>query len=206
MAENILDIDLSADRSENVTRILEHPDALADLIEVLTSDRRRLRQYAVAILAGVAKENPQLLVSYADAFSDALYRPEAQTRWECLDILRALIPFEPTACAAGVPGAEDSLYDEESGPVRLAAMRFLCTFGATSAPHSKQVWSHIDEGIQCYHGDFEFSDMMGSLVTFSQGTLDPSVKKALKERMKFDAENARGPLKRRACQILENCN
>jgi hypothetical protein len=206
MTAHTLDIDLSADRSDNIVRMLDHPEALADLIEVLTADRRRLRQYAVAILAGVAKESPELLVDYAEAFCDALYRPEAQTRWECLDILRMLVPLDPAACAAGVPGAEDSLYDEESGPVRLAAMRFLCAFGATSVANSKQVWPYIDEGIQCYHGDFEFPDMMVSIVTFSQGSIDPSVKKSLSDRMRFDAENARGPLKRRAQQIVENCN
>ena len=32
----------------------------------------------------------------------------------------------------------------------------------------------------------------------------PTVKSELAERMKFDAENSRGALKRRAAQIIEN--
>ena len=29
----------------------------------------------------------------------------------------------------------------------------------------------VDEGIQCYHGDLEFNDMLTALVEFSKGTL-----------------------------------
>ena len=46
--------------------------------------------------------------------------------------------------------------------------------------------------------------MLIAVVDFSQGTLSPSVKKELAARMKFDAANGKGALKRRAVQILEN--
>ena len=71
-----------------------------------------------------------MLVPQGSAFVDALNRPEAQTRWECLDILTALVDYDSRTCDKAVPGAEAALFDEESGPVRLAAMRFLCKLGA----------------------------------------------------------------------------
>ena len=96
------------------------------------------------------------------------------------------------------------MFDEESGPVRLAAMRFLCRLGATTENRSERVWPLIDEGIQCYHGDMEFQDMLVAVVDFSAGSLSSRVKGELAARMKFDAANGRGALKRRAAQILEN--
>ncbi len=67
------------------------------------------------------------------------------------------------------------------------------------------MWSLIDEGIQCWHGDLEFQDMLIAVNDFSQGKLAPEVKAALAERMRFDATNGRGMLKKRAIQIVENC-
>ena len=84
-------------------------------------------------------------------------------------------------------------------------MRFLCRLGATTEKRSEKVWSLIDEGIQCYHGDLEFQDMLIAVIDFSQGKLAPEVKAALADRMRFDATNGRGMLKKRAIQIVENC-
>ena len=155
-------------------------------------------------MAAVAKENPELLLDHSAALVDALERPEAQTRWECLDALTQLIPLDSRICDKAVPGAESALFDEDSGPLRLAAMRFLCYLGATTEKRSEKVWPLIDEGIQCYHGDLEFQDMLLAVIDFSAGKLDPSVKEELAERMRFDATNGKGMLKRRASQILEN--
>lgn len=83
-------------------------------------------------------------------------------------------------------------------------MRFLCKLGATTEKRSEKVWPLIDEGIQCYHGDLEFQDMLLAVIDFSQGKLDGSVKSALADRMRFDAENGKGMLRRRANQIIEN--
>ena len=41
-------------------------------------------------------------------------------------------------------------------------------------------------------------------IDFSAGKLAPSVKKELGARMAFDASNGKGPLKRRAQQIIDN--
>ena len=177
---------------------------LGELTEALSGGSRRVRQNAASALAIVAKEAPEMLVPQGSAFVDALNRPEAQTRWECLDILTALVDYDSRTCDKAVPGAEAALFDEESGPVRLAAMRFLCKLGATTENRSEKVWPLIDEAIQCWHGDLEFQDMLVAVVDFSAGKLALRVKEELRDRMKFDAENGKGALKRRAQQIVEN--
>lgn len=181
------------------------PAALSELVEALSDGSRRGRQQAAKIIAGVAAAGPDALASHVTALVDALERPEAQTRWECLDALAQLIPLDGRACEKAIPGAETALFDEDSGPLRLAAMRFLCRLGATTEKRSEKVWSLIDEGIQCWHGDLEFQDMLIAVIDFSQGKLAPEVKAALADRMRFDATNGRGMLKKRASQIVENC-
>lgn len=185
-------------------------DALADkgkfteLTEALSGGSRRARQNAAAALAQMAKEQPDVLVPYGSEIVDALNRPEARTRWECLDILTVLVDLDSRTCDKAIPGAEACLFDEESGPVRLAAMRFLCKLGATTENRSERVWPLVNEGIQCYHGDLEFQDMLVAVVDFSSGKLASGVRGELSARMKFDAENGKGALKRRAAQIVAN--
>ena len=159
---------------------------------------------SAAALSYVAKEQPDLLEEHIPAFVDALHRPEAQTRWECLDVLTIMVDSDARACEKALLGAEAALFDEESGPVRLSAMRFLCKFGSTTAARSEKVWPLVDEGIQCYHGDLEFSEMLTAINDFSMGKLSPNVKEQLAERMSFDATNGKGALKKRAQQIVDN--
>lgn len=175
------------------------------LVEALSDGSRRGRQQAAKIIAGIAEASPESLVPYGSALADALERPEAQTRWECLDALTRIVPLDARICEKALPGAETALFDEDSGPLRLAAMRFLCCLGATTEKRSEKVWSLIDEGIQCCHGDLEFQDMLVAVIDFSQGKLSPEVKDALADRMRFDSTNGRGILKKRATQIVENC-
>ena len=179
-------------------------DKLEKLFENLEGSSRRTRQLSASVLAVIARENPELVADRANAFVDGLNRPEAQTRWECLDALTELVAVDSRACDKAIPGAETALFDEESGPARLAAMRFLCRLGSTTENRSEKVWPLIDEAIQCYHGDFEFQDMLVAVTGFSEGKLADAVKVALAERMAFDASNGKGVLKRRAAQILEN--
>jgi len=197
-----------AERIEEVKKLAEEALAsskkLDKLGEMLSVGSRRERQMAASAISLVAKENPEILVPYIDTLIDALNRPEAQTRWECLETLAVLVDYDARNCNKAIPEAEASLFDEESGPVRLAAMRFLCKLGATTANRSEKVWPLIDEGIQCYHGDLEFNDMLVALVDFSTGKLSDDVKKAFAERMAFDAANAKGTLQRRAQQIIDN--
>ena len=174
------------------------------LTEALAGASRRDRQNAATELAKIAKSDPQSLVEYGAAFVDALNRPEAQTRWECLDILTVLVDFDSRLCDKAIPAADTALFDEENGPVRVAATRFLCKLGATTENRSDKVWNLIDEGIQCYHGDLEFPDMLAAVTEFSKGKLSPAVKKALADRMAFDADNTKGPIGNRARQIIAN--
>lgn len=179
-------------------------EELVTLIEALSGGSRRMRQNAAATLALTVKDHPDVLVPYGSEIVDALNRPEAQTRWECLDILTTLVDLDSRTCDKAVSGAEACLFDEESGPVRLAAMRFLCNLGSTTENRSERVWPLINEGIQCYHGDLEFQDMLVAVMDFSIGKLAPEVREELAARMKFDAENGKGALKRRAAQIVAN--
>ena len=197
-----------SDRSEEAKKTAEaaiaDDKALQEVAEQLSVGTRRERQLAATAVGIIAKSNPEKLVPFIDVIVDALNRPEAQTRWECLEALAILVDYDARNCNKAIPEAETSLFDEESGPVRLAAMRFLCKLGATTANRSEKTWPLIDEGIQCYHGDLEFNDMMIALVEFSNGKLADGVKAELAERMAFDAANGKGSLQRRAQQIIEN--
>ena len=197
-----------SDRNEEIQRIVEEVSEdegkLEEVVGRLSESKRRDRQIVAMALNQVAKTDPAPLASYTTPLIDALNRPEAQTRWECLEILTALVPYESRACSKAIPEAEAALFDEESGPVRLAAMRFLCKLGATTASRSEKVWPLIDEGIQCYHGDLEFNDMLAAIADFASGKLSDQVKVELKDRMTFDAENGKGSLQRKAQQIIDN--
>lgn len=177
---------------------------LAKLMDALASGSRRERQQAASAIALVAKADPAAVAPHIGELVDALNRPEAQTRWEALEALALMVPQDARACEKAIEGAEIALFDEDSGPVRLSAMRFLCAYGATTENRSEKIWPLIDEGIQCYHGDLEFQDMLQAVTDFSNGKLAPSVKEKLIERMRFDAENGKGALQKRAAQIVEN--
>ena len=181
--------------AENEVAATETVDTkeLPELIEQLQAGSRRDRQHAAADIYELAKQSPESLTEHIDLFIDSLNRPEAQTRWELLEVLTILVDFDARSCAKALPEAETSLFDEESGLVRLSAVRFLCKLGATTANRSEKVWPLIDEAIQCYHGDLEFNDMLTALVEFS-----------FTERMSFDAANSKGTLGKRAQAIVEN--
>lgn len=194
----------SQETLEAAQTAIKDPALLKTVVDALAAASRRARQNSAAILSEVAKEHADLLVPFEGELIDALNRPEARTRWECLDALTQLVDKDSRACDKAIAGAETSLFDEESGPVRLAALRFLCKIGATTETRSEKTWPLIDEAIQCYHGDLEFGDMLVAVTEYSQGKLSDSVKASLAQRMAFDASNSKGSLQRRARQILEN--
>ena len=200
--------DVMTDRGDEIKQlvdmVLEDKLQIEDVVGRLEEAPRRDRQVAAAALRQVAKTNPEMLVEDIPQLIDALNRPEAQTRWECLEALTLLVPYDSRSCSKAIPEAESALFDEESGPVRLAAMRFLCKLGATTAARSDKVWPLVDEGIQCYHGDLEFNDMLAALNEFSMGKLSDDTKAKLKDRMTFDANNGKGSLQRKAQQIIDN--
>ena len=105
---------------------------LDKIAEALANGTRRSRQQAAQVLAAVSHSDAAAVSGYSQIFVDALSRPEAQTRWECLDVLTRLCDVDASLCTDAIDGAENALFDEESGPLHLAAMRFLCKFGAIS--------------------------------------------------------------------------
>ena len=83
-----------------------------------------------------------------------------------------------------------------------AAFHFVGGYGSASTDHSEEVWTQIDEAIQCDHGNPEFTDMLTQLVAFAEGNISLATSSALAQRMKFDSENASGTLRMRSEQIV----
>lgn len=186
--------------SEKVRGMAEDVEGL---FEILSGDRRRQRQDASHQLAIIAHQDPTLLHGHTDELVDALYRPEAQTRWEVLDALSEVVAEKAGVLDGAYDGAETSLFDEGSSTVRLAAFRFLTRYGATSLERSDRVWGIIDEAIQCYHGDPDYRDMLGCLRDFARGDISVATRKALVTRVKFDADSGRGFLKSISEEIID---
>ena len=182
---------LTDDEAEQLERVTQDRDALQALVEDLSERSRRKRQLAAHVLALVAEREPELLAPYISDLIDALYRPEAQTRWEALDALTALVPGHAREVGAAFEGAEIALFDELSAPLHLSAFRFLTVWGASERRRSEKIWPIIDEAIQCYHGDLEYRDMLALLVDFSNGQISGNVADQLAGRLQFDAENGK---------------
>lgn len=197
--------DSSADRLAVAEQALADPVILDALVENLSTDIRRTRQFSATAIHAISESNPEMVLPFISQIIDALHRPEAQTRWECLEVLVNVVVLDAAACDEAIAGAESSLYDEGSGLARLAAVRFLCAYGASDTKRAEKVWPLLDEAIQCYHGDSEFQDMLVSVINFAEGDIGKDVRKSLADRMDFDAKNAGGTLKRRAVQIVELC-
>ena len=197
--------DTTEDRSKIADQALADPDILVALIENLSAGQRRIRQFSAAAIKEVSAKSPEVLLEHVKSIADSLHRPEAQTRWECLETLTLLVALDPPTIASALEGAEDSLFDTDSGYARLAALRFLCNYGALDARRAAQVWPLIDEGIQCYHGDPEFEDMLASVEGFAAGNIGSEVRKLVCERLTFDANNSKGSIGRRATTIVQIC-
>ena len=175
------------------------------LVEELAGSSRRRRQEVAHKIATVAHTDASMVTPFVGSLMDSLERPEAQTRWEVLDALAALVDEHAEEVAPAFEAAETALFDEDSAPVRLAGFVFLCRFGATSEERSDQVWPLLDEAIQCYHGDPEYRDMLVALLAFVQGAASAATKAALAERLKFDAENGASYVKSFSVQIIQAC-
>ncbi|MDR2036036.1 MAG: hypothetical protein LBP91_05130 [Coriobacteriales bacterium] len=204
-SEKQISFNSAEDRSQVAAQAIEDPEILAALVDNLSSDQRRIRQFSAAAIKEVASQEPKILLKHVPSITDGLHRPEAQTRWECLETLAFIAPLDPPGMEEVVEGAETSLFDEESGLAHLAAFRFLCAFGALDTARASQVWSLIDEGIQVYHGDPEFVDMLASVEYFASGNIGKEIKSSLRARMDFDANNYLGVIGRLAAQIVEVC-
>ena len=204
MAEEENVVETTPDEEEQLERLENDREALDALVEDLSGNSRRARQNAAHVIALLAERDPELLAPYISDLIDALYRPEAQTRWEVLDALTALTPTHARECGPACEGAEIALFDEISVPLHLSAFRFLTVWGSSERRRSEKVWPVIDEAIQCYHGDLEYRDMLSLLLDFSHGNITGSVAEQLAARLKFDAENGKGAyIKSRSREIYD---
>lgn len=176
---------------------------VAALVEELSGASRRRRQEVAHKLALVAKKDPSMLLPHVDALVDALFRPEAQTRWEVLVALTAIAEQDAAKVAPAFEGAEASLFDDGSAMVRLAAFVFLCRLAADSPERSNEAWPLLDEAIQCYHGDAEYRDMLVALLGVARGQASDATKKALADRVRFDSENGAGYIKTLSAEIIQ---
>lgn len=204
MAQNAAPV-FSPDADKTATAEHAHTNArlLKSVVDALSGEDRRSRQVAASVVHEIATAEPVLLKPFAPQLADALHRPESQTRWEVLGTFEMLVPVDARLVDKALGGAETALHDEESGVVRLAAFRLLCTYGATTAHRSDRIWPLIDEAIRCYHGDPEFPQMLQSVFKMVSGNASDAVKLAAAERMAFDAENGKGLLKRRSASIVQ---
>lgn len=189
----------------NIGKIVsQDANVLASVIEALSVTSRKRRQLAASAVSQVSAVDPCCLMNYLDEIIDALDRPEAQTRWECLDALSRLVPLDADRCEKAIPFAEMILFEDEHGIARLAAFRFLCSIGSTTKERSLLIWPLIDEALQCFHGDMEFMDMLGCISSFISGSLHDEVRKKLKMRLSFDAENNKSAIGKRSKTIIAN--
>ena len=175
---------------------------IESFIESLSNPSRRRRQEAAHKIAEIAQTTPEAFEGRVEDLIDALYRPEAQTRWEILAALASLSESYGNEVIKAFDGAEASLFDDTSSTVRLAAFLFLTRYGATSQKHSDQAWPLLNEAIQCYHGDAEYYDMLVGTLNFAKGAVSKETKAALKERFAFDAENATGYIQKFSAEIV----
>ena len=176
---------------------------LKELVGELGGANRRRRQDAAHEIARLAKRDVDQLFDYAGDIIDGLDRPEAQTRWELLDVLSEMARVDPGCVEEAFGGAEASLFDEDSSIARLAAFRFLTSYGATSGKRSEQVWKILEEAIQCYHGDPEYRDMLGCLLEMAKGTISDHTAQVMRSRIDFDARHGRGYIKAFSTEIVE---
>ena len=138
----------SDDVKEAAAAAIKNKKTLEKHVASLAGSSRRDRQNSAAVIAAVAKDSPDKVAPFTADIIDALNRPEAQTRWEVLDALTELVSLDSRSCDKALLGAETALFDEDSGPLRLSAVRFLCALGATTENRSEKVWPLLDEAIQ----------------------------------------------------------
>ena len=85
MAEN-KDEQLTDEELAQLQLAEENENAVDRLVKELGCPTRRIRQFAARVLHLLAERDPQRVVPCVPALIEALDRPEAQTRWEALDL------------------------------------------------------------------------------------------------------------------------
>jgi hypothetical protein len=186
----------NAEGSDAPANTVKDEHDLSVLVDQLSSASRKDRQNSAHTISQIAQENPEKLVPFADQLVDAIRRPEAQTRWEILDALSSVCAISPDIAERAVEGAEEALYDEESGMLRETAFRFFTRLAATSRMNAAQYWPLLDEALQCFHGDPEYLGLLDSVTWLVENAdLDSKTRSSIAARMKFDAESGKGRIR-----------
>lgn len=175
------------------------------LADALGDSSRLMREYASQALYDLACVQPELLVEFSDSCIDALYRPEAPTRYNSLAIVQILAQRDMRLVDRAWEGCEDCLYDEESGTVRLAAFRLLALYGSTTPVRSEKAWLLISDALRCYHGDPEFITMLNEFITMLKRNVSDKIKEEAREQFAFNLENATGLVQKKAQEIVACC-
>lgn len=197
-----LKIDTPEEREALADQALKDEDLVDLLAQMIAGSSRTRRQKAASTVALIADRDASVLLPYTEDIASGLTKQEAQTRWEVLHALDQMGKAGQRYDEDVLVAAEDALYDESNGSVRESAFHFFCGYGSASVENSEEVWPQIDEAIQCYHGNPEFSDMLTQLVAFAESDISFTTSAALAQRMKFDSENASGTLRMRSEQIV----
>ena len=202
-ADDSAGFDAGLDKDEYAERAAKSKAVMRTVMDALSGPDRRNRQQAARVVHALAIHKPEVLKAHADALTDALDRPESQTRWEILGAFEKLVAVDARVIDRALPGITTALHDSESGVVRLAAFRVLSAYGSTTSKRSERVWPLIDEAIRVYHGDPEFPAMLSGVVRLVSGGAADEVKMAAAERMEFDSEHTKGLVGKRAKRIVE---
>ena len=169
-----------------------------ELADALGHESRFVREYTSQVLVELARNDANFLQEHANDIIDALNRPESLTRYSMIEIIGELAQTQPKLVTSAYELLQDCLYDEDSGTVRLYAFRVLARYGASAPARSVKVWPDLSMALRCFHGDSEFMSMMSELIAMLGGRCDQSVKEAAVELFAFDAEHARGDLRKKA--------
>ena len=188
-------------------------DTRKKLAEALGHKSRVTREFASQVKVELARADADLLQDFAADIVDALNRPEVLTRYSMIEVIGELAQNNPEVILDAYELLQECLYDEDSGTVRLYAFRVLARYGATDPERSVKVWPDLSMALRCFHGDSEFMAMMSELIFMLAGNSDQQVKEAAVELFAFDAENARGEMRKKAetiatfaPEILERIN
>ena len=185
-------VELTPEEAARLASVENSADALSALIDDLSSSSRRTRQLAARVVNLLAQREPEMLVPFIEQLVDALYRPEAQTRWEVLDALTLLARATPRSAAPRTRAPSPPCSTRFPPRCACRPSASLTVWGATERRRSEKVWPLVDEAIQCYHGDLEYRDMLALLFAFAHGQIAGSVAAELAGRLQFDAENGKG--------------
>jgi len=178
-------------------------DMRKELAEALGHKSRSVREYASQAMVELARDDAQQIQDFAGDIVDALNRPESLTRYSMIEVIGELADAQPKLVMDAHEALQDCLYDEDSGTVRLYAFRILARYGATGSARSIKVWPDLSMALRCFHGDSEFMAMMNETIKMLDGRADISVKEAAVELFAFDAEHARGEMRKKAEAISE---